>query len=198
MALWSRTTRRSSCVNTLVNPTGELDELAGAQGPVKRSNIRSDEAPIEAPTPPEASIPPLVPPISEDLFTKFMKVFMETTQARDQLKPRERPLKARTPKTYSGKSHIDCYHFCQQCEDYFETSGTTRMNHTPFAAIFFHGSISLRWAQHNRCHKCATLITWSKFKAFFWKDLGSSQAFIDSIWSKFRQDSQYQLEEAQD
>ena len=39
---------------------------------------------------------------------------------------------------------------------------------------------------------------WSEFKAFLRKDLGSSQAFIDSIGSKFRRDSQYQLEKARD
>ena len=39
---------------------------------------------------------------------------------------------------------------------------------------------------------------WSDFKTFLRKDLESSQAFIDSIWSKFRRDSQYQLEEARD
>ena len=77
----SRTTRRSPCVITLVNPAKELDELAGAQGPARRSNAGSNEILTEAPTPPEASIPSLVPPTSEDLFTKFMKVFMETTQA---------------------------------------------------------------------------------------------------------------------
>ena len=169
--------RRSSCVNTPVNPARELDKLAGAQGPARRSNFRSDEAP----TPPEASTPPLVPSTSKDLFTKFIKVFMETTQAWDQLELRERPFKARTPKTYSGKSHIDCYHFCQQYEDYFETSGVIEMNHTPFATTFFCGSISFRWAKHKQRHKCATPITWSEFKAFFRKDLGSSQAFIDSI-----------------
>ena len=93
---------------------------------------------------------------------------------------------------------MDCYHFCQQCEDYFETSGATGMNRTPFAATFLRGAISLRWAQHKRRHKRATPITWSEFKAFLRKDLGSFQAFIDSIWSKFRRDSQYQLEEARD
>ena len=127
-----------------------------------------------------------------------MKVFIDTTQARDQLEPRERPLKARTPEIYSGKSQMDCYYFCQQCEDYFETSGATRMNCTPFAATFLRGAISLRWAQHKQRHKRATPITWSEFKAFLRKDLGSSQAFIDSIWSKFRRDSQYLLKKAWD
>ena len=138
--------RRSTRVNTPVHPAGELDELAGAQGPARRFNAGSDETPTEAPTSPEASTPPHVPLTSEDLFTKFMKVFMETTQAQAQAlaEPRERPLKARTPETYSGKSHMDCYHFCQQCEDYFETSGATGMNRTPFAATFLRGAISLR------------------------------------------------------
>ena len=181
MAPGSRTTRRSPCINTPVDPAGELDELAGALSPARRSNAGSDEAPTEAPTPPEASTPPLVPPTSEDLFTKFMKVFMETTQARDQLEPRKRPLKARTPETYSGKSHMDCYHFCQQCENYFETSGATGMNRIPFTAIFLRGAISIKWAQHKQRHKRPTPITWSEFKAFLRKDLGSSQAFIDNI-----------------
>ena len=184
--------RQSPCVNTPVDPAGELDEVAG-QGPARRSNVGSDEAP----TPPEVSTSPPAP-TSEDLFTKFMKMFMETTQVREQLEPRERPLKARTPETYFGKSHMDCYHFCQQCEDYFETSGAIGMNRTPFAATFLRDAISLRWAQHKRRHERATPITWSEFKTFLRKDLGSFQAFIDSIWSKFKRDSQYQLEKARD
>ena len=83
-------------------------------------------------------------------------------------------LKARTPKTYFGKSHIDCYHFCQQYKDYFKTSNTIGMNHILFAAAFFCGSIRLRWAQYKRCYKCATIITWSKFTAFLQKNFGSS------------------------
>ena len=123
---------------------------------------------------------------------------METTQAQALAESWERPLKTRTPETYWGKSHMECYYFCQQCEDHFETSGATRINCTPFAALFFRGFISLRCAQHKRRHKSATPITWSEFKAFLQKDFGSSQAFIDSIRSKFRRDSQYQLEEARD
>ena len=32
-------------------------------------------------------------------------------------------LKARFPDVYRGKSHMNCYNFCQQCEDYFATAG---------------------------------------------------------------------------
>ena len=145
--------QRSPCVNPPANPTGEQDELAG-QGPVQEFNARSNEALTEAPTSPEAPIPPLVPPSIEDLFIKFMKVFIETTQAQAQAlaESQKQPLKARSLETYSRKSHIDCYHFCQQCEDYFKTSGATGMNRTPFAASFLRGTISLRWAQHKRRH----------------------------------------------
>ena len=125
---------------------------------------------------------------------------MKSTQARDreQAKPQKQPFKARSLEIYSRKSHIDYYHFCQQYEDYFKTLEATGINRTPFAALFLCGTISLRWAQHKRRHQSATPITWSEFKTFLRKDLGNSQAFIDNIWSKFRRDSQYQLEEAQD
>ena len=93
---------------------------------------------------------------------------------------------------------MECYYFCQQSKNYFKTSSANGMNCTPFKALFFRGSISRRWAQHKRQYKSATLITWSEFKAFLWKNFGSSQAFIDSIWSKFTRDSQYQLEEVRD
>ena len=84
---------------------------------------------------------------------------------------------------------MECYYFYQKYEDYFKNSGITGMNHTPFAASFLHGSISLRWAQYKCHHKSATFITWLEFKALLRKDLRSFQAFIDSIWSKFRRDS---------
>ena len=92
-----------------------------------------------------------------------MKVFMVIMQAqawdREQLEPREYSLKAIISDNYSGKSHINCYHFCQQCEDYFKTSGATRINHTPFPATFFRDTVNLRWAQQKRRHKSATPIT---------------------------------------
>ena len=98
-----------------------------------------------------------------------------------QTKPWERPLKAKTPETYWDKSYMECYQFCQQCEDYFKTLAITKINCIPFATSFFCGTISIRWAQHKRHHKNTTPITWSDFKTFFQQDYGSSQAFIDSI-----------------
>ena len=109
--------------------------------------------------------------------------------------PREQSLKARTPKIYFGKFHIDYYYFSQKCKDYFIISCTTGINSTLFAASYLHGSLSLRWAQHKCHYKSTTLIIYSNFKAFLQKDLGNSQAFINNIWSKFKKDSQYQLEE---
>ena len=164
--------------------TREQNELAGPQGLAKRSDASSNKAltPPEASTLPKAPISPFFLS-TKDLFTKFMKAFVESTQAWDQeqSEPRERPLKARSPQTYSGKSHKDCYHFCQQYEDHFKTSSVTEINYTSFAVSFFRGTISLRWAQHKRCHQSATPITWSKFQTFLWKNLGNSRAFINNI-----------------
>ena len=70
MALISHTTHWSTCINLPANIPGEQDKLAGA---------RSDTGSNKASTLPEAPTPPLIPSPSKDLFTKFMKVFMETT-----------------------------------------------------------------------------------------------------------------------
>ena len=166
---------RSLCGNPPVNPTGKQDELAG-QGPVRRFNARSNEAPTKAPTPPKAPIPPLVLLSTEDFFTKFMKVFMKITQVQAQAlaEPQEQLLKARSLEIYSRKSHMDSYYFCQQYENHFETSSATGMNRTPFVVLFLRSIISLKWAQHKRRHQSATPITWSEFKIFLRKDLGNS------------------------
>lgn len=43
-----------------------------------------------------------------------------------------------------GKSHMDCYHFCKQCEDHFETVRATGSNYTLFATSFLFGIISFQ------------------------------------------------------
>ena len=166
MALGS-CTWQSPYINLPADPTEKQDELA-SQNPVWRFNAESNKALTEAFTPPETLTLPLVLPSTEDLFTKFIKVFIETTQAQARALAERKnwPLKARSSETYLMKSHMDCYHFCQQCEDHFKTSGTTKMNYTLFVALFFHGTINLRWPQHKCHHQSATPITWSEFKTF--------------------------------
>ena len=129
-----------------------------------------------------------------------MKAYLEFNQGPSQPpEERERPLKAKVPDVYYGKSHMDCYHFCQQCEDHFETSRATGTNRTPFAASFLRGNISVRWTQFKRCRGGEVApITWTEFKAFLRKNLGESKSFVNSIWKKLKRDSQYQLEEVYD
>ena len=103
--------QRSLCVNSPADPIEEQYELAG-QSLVQRLNAKSNEASTKAPIPPKASTPPLVPLSIKNLFTKFMKVFMETTQAQAQVlaKPQKQLFKAWTPKTYWGKFHMKSYY----------------------------------------------------------------------------------------
>ena len=66
---------------------------------------------------------PPVPALSRQPF-----VFLEG--------PCEKPLKARFLELYCGKTHIECYNFCQQYEDHFATAGAKGHNWVPFAATF--------------------------------------------------------------
>ena len=121
-----------------------------------------------------------------------MKAYLESNQGpRPPPAEREQSLKAKVPEVYYGKSHMDCYHFCQQCKDHFETARATGTNRTLFAASFFRGSISILWTQYKRRHRGEELtpITWTEFKAFLWKNLGEFKSFVDSIWRKVKRDS---------
>ena len=94
-------------------------------------------APVLAPTP--------APVVSDELFKKFMKAYLETNQGPRQPECKQN-LKAKVPEVYYGKSYMDCYHFYQQCKDYFETVRATGFNRTLFAAFFLCGNISVHWA----------------------------------------------------
>ena len=69
--------------------------------------------------------------------------------------PREK-LKARFPDLYCGKSYMDYYNFCQQCEDYFATAGATALTRILFVASFLRDRISFRWQQYKRRHDAET------------------------------------------
>ena len=133
-----------------------------------------------------------------------LKLFVQGQQqaqsriASPALEPRERPLKARFPDLYYSNLHMDCYRFCQQCEDHFETAKAKAPNRIPFAALFLRGLVTQRWLYHKQRHDGVAPMTWPEFKDFFRKNLGDSRAFVDGIWSKIKRDSQYQDEWVQE
>ena len=183
--------RRSPRQNLPMDPVE--DELARDPGPIggPYSNSTSP-APSRNPTPGPKLIPALIPaPVpapaplsSNELFKQFMRAYLELNQGLIQPSAeRKRSLKAKVPEVYYGKSHMDCYHFCQQCENYFETDGATGNNRTPFAASFLCGNISIRWTQYKWRHQGEelTLITWTEFKVFLRKNLRESKSFVDRI-----------------
>ena len=149
-----------SCCSLCQNPPPidpVEDELAGDPGSVGGPNSGSTSpAPSRNLTPGPNLILLLIPtpvsaptpaPIAFDkLFKKFKKAYLETNQ-----KPRqsecEQTFKAKVPEKYYGRSHMDCYHFCQQCEDHFETVRATEFNWILFAASFLCRNISVCWAQ---------------------------------------------------
>lgn len=134
--------QQSFCVNYPANFTEEYNKLIDAQDSVEKSNVNS----IKTFIPFKASILPFVLFFTKKLFIKFMKAFIELTQAQAQTQsePLERLFQAQIPETYSEKSHIDCYHLYYQYKDHFKTSGATKISCTPFTTPFFYGIISLK------------------------------------------------------
>ena len=89
-------------------------------------------APVLAPTPILAPVPVLTP-------TPVLAPAPIVAKA-----PRKK-LKACSPDVYYGKSHIDCYNFYQQYEDYFAIVGATRSTRILYATSFLQDQISFRW-----------------------------------------------------
>ena len=127
------------------------DELARDQGPTKSSHLGSTSPvpscnPILGPTLVSAPIFALASALysSDKLFRQFIKAYLESNQgpSRSQVECKQ-SLKAKVPDVYYGKSHMDCYHFCQQCKNYFETVEAIGANRTLFTAFFLYGNISV-------------------------------------------------------
>ncbi len=167
---------------------------------------------IRAPAPGPAPAPTSVAP-PNNFFQEFMRTCIErvkdhtpaapvapavpAAEARDDT---DRPLKPRNPDLYYSHLHMECYYFCQQCEDHFEVAGSLDHKRVPFAAGFLKARILNRWQQNKTWMQRNRLapMTWDEFKAFLRKSLGESNAFVGHVWSKLRRDTQHQLEEVQD
>ena len=57
--------------------------------------------------------------------------------------------------------------------------------------LFLRRLVTLQWLQYKRGQNEVAPMTWQKFKNFLQKNFSNSRAFVDSIWSKIKRDSQY-------
>ena len=89
---------------------------------------------------------------TKKLFKLFLQTYMDTVKNQVQapiqapapliqvptpsVKPKEQPFKACFLDLYFGKLYLDCYRFCQQYKDQFDTARANRDNRTPFATSF--------------------------------------------------------------
>ena len=197
MARGSRT--RRNVPPSTVSPSEPEQPASPEEGTLAPSDVGPPDA--AAPAAP-VSAPASARYTEEDLqrITKLcMDSLFQAQASRPESSPWGSSLKARFSDLYHGKSYMECYNFCQQCEDHFATAGATRPNRTPFAAFFLCGRISFRWNQHKLQHQATKdPLFWGEFKAFLRKSLGDSRSFVDVIWNKIRWDCQYQQEEIQD
>ena len=104
---------------------GGLHLSSTSPTPSCKPNLGPKLVPALIPTPVSAP----TPPSSNKLFKQFMRAYLESNQGpRQPPVERKQSFKAKIPEMYYGKSHIDCYHFCQHCKDHFETAGATGIN----------------------------------------------------------------------
>ena len=183
-----------TCHNPRHNPPsgGENEPVGDPPGAsTKGSNTSTLSPPVSwAQTPAQ----PPVPSSTEELCQQLLKTYAATVNLLEQNHgsgPCKKSLKVQFSDLYYGNLHIDCYRFCQQCKDNFETAGASRPNRIPFATSFFRESVVQHWHQHKRYSK-GVQMTWAEFKDFLRKNLGYDRAFANSICSKFRRDTQYQ------
>ena len=72
---------QSLYINLLADSIEEQDEPADVQNPAKKSNINSNGAPTKVPISLKALTPLFIFLLTKDLFTKFIKAFVKSTQA---------------------------------------------------------------------------------------------------------------------
>ena len=94
---------------------------------------------------------------TEDLFRQYMQAYLEDRwnpapvpaptlpPADAQEETSDKPLKAKNRDRYYGNSDIECYHFCQQYKEHFDTDGAKGHRRVPFTASFLKNRILYRW-----------------------------------------------------
>ncbi len=133
--------------------------------------------------------PSLVP--NNNFFKELMQTFIERAQAlAAQAAPgvevkdnTNRPLKPRNPDLYYSHFHMECYYFYQQCENYFEITGSLGHKRVPFTASSLKDHILNQWQQHKTRiqHNRLVSITWDEFKAILRESLGESNVCVGHV-----------------
>ena len=94
------------------------------------------------------AVAPTATPYSDiELFKPFIKASIEAqvpalTALKVDLALFEQPRKAQFLDLYYRSLHMNCYRFCQLCEDHFKTAGAKKPNRNLFAALFLHGLVT--------------------------------------------------------
>ena len=77
--------------------------------------------------------------------TKLVLELFVKDQEHSQLQPNSAPYKQLVKvwfsELYYENSHLDCYHFCQQCKGHFKTARINRPNQIFFATSFLYRAI---------------------------------------------------------
>ncbi len=208
----SRLTQRGQAYKAFTGPplsNEDYENPLGSNKPGLSKALTDSKAPVGPETPAGPGTPPRPPqapslPIPQDPganhyiqqdLDKIIQTFLHALKRGSGDK-----LKAKTLDVYRGKSHMECYNFCQQCKDHFTICGATGPNRIPFAAFFLRNQIYFCWQQYKQKLEAENLvlISWDKFKAFLQKALRDSRAFVDNYWTKIRQDFLYQQKEILD
>ncbi len=132
---------RGQASKALTNQSNDGDY----EDPLGSNKSGHAEAPIgpEAPTGPPQAPPPAAPNVAQYMqknMDHLLQMFFQGSKSGSRDK-----LKVKTPDVYRGRSHMGCYNFCQQCEDYFATCRATRPNQIPFVASFLWDRINFHW-----------------------------------------------------
>ncbi len=127
------------------NKPGSSEALTGSKAPAGLETPAGPEAPSRPTQAPLFLQDPGANRYSQQNLDKIIQTFFYAPKGRFGDK-----LKAKTPDVYRGKSHMECYNFCQQCEDHFATCKATGPNQILFATSFLRDRINFHWQQHKR------------------------------------------------
>ncbi len=148
-----RSTWRNQASEAPTSPLSNRSDDGDHENPLGSNEPRLSKAPAGSETParPEAPARPTQAPLftpqnpganlySQSDLNRIIQTFVHVSKSRSGDK-----LKAKTLDIYCNRFHMECYYFCQQCEDHFATARVIGLNRIPFTTFFFRDQINFRW-----------------------------------------------------